>query len=61
MTIRDRGNIKWASMMLPEHLKELRKYLNEDYYDIPEPTLDEQQLVEINTFILESMEGNIPL
>jgi YolD-like protein len=61
MTIRDRGNIKWTSMMLPEHVKELRKYINEDYYDIPEPTLDEQQLVEINTIILEAMECNIPL
>jgi hypothetical protein len=61
MTIRDRGNVKWTSMMLPEHVKELRKYINEDYYDIPEPTLDEQQMVEINTIILESMECNIPL
>jgi YolD-like protein len=61
MTIRDRGNIKWTSMMLPEHVIELRKFINEDYYNIPEPTLDEQQLVEINTIILESMESNIPL
>jgi hypothetical protein len=38
MTIRDRGNVKWTSLMLPEHVKALRKYINEDYYDIPEPT-----------------------
>jgi YolD-like protein len=61
MTIRDRGNIKWTSMMLPEHVKELRKYINEDCYDIPEPTLDEHQLEEINSLILEAMELNIPL
>jgi YolD-like protein len=61
MTIRDRGNIKWTSMMLPEHVKELRKYINEDYYNIPEPTLDEQQLEEINSLILEAMELNFPL
>jgi YolD-like protein len=61
MTIQDRGNIKWTSLMLPEHVKELRKYINEDYYDIPEPTLDEQQLEEINSLILEAIELNIPL
>jgi YolD-like protein len=61
MTIRDRGNIKWTSLMLPEHVKELRKYIYDDYYDIPEPTLDDQQLEEINSLILEAMELNIPL
>ncbi|MFD1929101.1 YolD-like family protein [Sporosarcina siberiensis] len=29
---RDRGNIKWTSLMLPEHLLELRKWTNEDAY-----------------------------
>ncbi|WP_438316447.1 YolD-like family protein [Sporosarcina sp. FA9] len=29
---RDRGNIKWTSLMLPEHLLELRKWTNEDTY-----------------------------
>ncbi|MBH9787958.1 YolD-like family protein, partial [Clostridioides difficile] len=24
--IKDRGNIKWASMMMPEHLDRLREY-----------------------------------
>jgi YolD-like protein len=61
MTIRDRGTIKWTSLMLPEHVKLLRQYLNEDYYNIPEPILDEQQLEEINSLILEAMELNIPL
>jgi hypothetical protein len=60
MTIRDRGNIKWTSMMLPEHVKELRRYINEEYYDVPEPSFDEQ-LEEMNELILEAMEYNIPL
>jgi hypothetical protein len=60
MTIRDRGNIKWSSLMLPEHVKELRRYINEKYYDIPEPSIDEQQLEEMNALILEAMEYNIP-
>jgi hypothetical protein len=61
MTIRDRGNIKWTSMMLPEHVKVLRRYINEEYYDVPEPSIDEQQLEEMNELILEAMEYNIPL
>lgn len=61
MTIRDRGNIKWTSLMLPEHVKMLRKYINEEYYDIPEPTLDGQQMDEMNIMVLESMEYHFPL
>jgi len=61
MTICDRGSIKWTSLMLPEHVKELRKYLNEEYYNIPEPTIDEQQLEEMNELVMVAMEFNIPL
>jgi YolD-like protein len=61
MSIHDRGNIKWTSLMLPEHVKLLRKYINEEYHEVPEPILDEQQLAEINTLILESMEFNFLL
>jgi YolD-like protein len=61
MSIRDRGNIKWTSLMLPEHVKILRKYINEEYHEVSEPILDEQLLAEINTLILESMEVNFPL
>ncbi|WP_137791835.1 YolD-like family protein [Bacillus sp. E(2018)] len=59
--IRDRGNIKWTSLMLPEHVKELRRYINEEYHDVPEPTLDEQQMEEMNEVIMEAMEYNVPL
>jgi YolD-like protein len=61
MTIRDRGSIKWTSLMLPEHVRELRRYINEEYYDIPEPSIDEQQMEEMNELILEAMEYNFPL
>jgi hypothetical protein len=61
MAMRDRGNIKWTSLMLPEHVKELRRYIHEEYYDIPEPSLDEQQLEETNELVLEAMECNLPL
>ncbi len=28
--IRDRGNIKWTAMMLPEHVKLLREWQEQD-------------------------------
>jgi YolD-like protein len=59
--IRDRGNIKWTSLMLPEHVKELRHYIHEEYHDVQEPTLDEQQMEEMNEVIMKAMEHNIPL
>lgn len=61
MTKRDRGNIKWTSLMLPEHVKELRRYINEVYYDVPETSIDEQRMEEMNELILEAMEYNFPL
>jgi YolD-like protein len=59
--IRDRGNIKWTSLMLPEHVKELRRYIHEEYYDMPEPTLGEQQMEEMNEVMIEAMVYNVPL
>ncbi|MDX5476771.1 MAG: YolD-like family protein [Bacillaceae bacterium] len=56
--IRDRGTIKWTSMMLPEHVKMLRDWTKEDYYEI-KPELDEQQIEMMNEQIGEAMEfGN---
>ncbi|MGD6964407.1 YolD-like family protein [Fictibacillus phosphorivorans] len=59
--IRDRGSIKWTSLMLPEHVKELRRYIHEEYYNMPEPALDEQQMEEMNEVLLEAMEYHVPL
>ena len=30
--IRDRGNIKWTAMMLPEHIGALRDWIDENHY-----------------------------
>ncbi|HWL26345.1 MAG TPA: YolD-like family protein [Ureibacillus sp.] len=38
--IRDRGNIKWTAMMLPEHVKLLREWQEQDQY-VKRPELDE--------------------
>ncbi|MFT9819115.1 YolD-like family protein [Lysinibacillus sp. NPDC056185] len=44
--IQDRGNIKWASMMLPEHLELLREYKQErieQFRELTEWELEELQ------------------
>jgi hypothetical protein len=55
--IRDRGRIKWNSLMLPEHVKMLRDWAREDSYEQPKQ-LDEQQLEWMNEIAAEAMEGN---
>lgn len=55
--IRDRGRIKWTSMMLPEHVKMLRDWVKEDSYE-QRKELDEQQLETMNETLAEAMEFN---
>jgi len=55
--IRDRGNKKWVSLMLPEHVKMLREY-NASYNKIPKPSLDEQKYEQFNEIVSEAMEMN---
>ncbi|HWK21794.1 MAG TPA: YolD-like family protein [Ureibacillus sp.] len=45
--IRDRGNIKWNAMMLPEHVKLLREWHEKDT-DVEKPELDEWALQELS-------------
>jgi len=45
--IRDRGNIKWNAMMLPEHVKLLREW-HEKNEDVEKPELDEWALQELS-------------
>lgn len=52
--IRDRGTIKWTAMMLPEHVKLLKDWMEEDKYQA-KPELDEQQLEEMNELFCEAM------
>lgn len=53
--IRDRGRIKWTSMMLPEHVKLLRDWVKEDGYD-QKREMDEQQLELMNETLSEAIE-----
>ncbi|MBT2686991.1 YolD-like family protein [Bacillus sp. ISL-47] len=53
--IRDRGRIKWTSMMLPEHVKLLRDWAKEDTYE-KKRELDEQKLESMNEILSEAME-----
>ncbi|WP_249599597.1 YolD-like family protein [Peribacillus frigoritolerans] len=55
--IRDRGNKKWVSLMLPEHVKMLREY-DASYNKIPKPSLDEQKYEQFNEIVSEAMEMN---
>lgn len=48
---RDRGRIKWVSMMLPVHVKLLREY-NESLDKVEKPVLDEQKYEEFNEVIV---------
>lgn len=55
--IRDRGAMKWTSMMLPEHVKMLREWKNDHYMKKNER--DEQQWEEWNIKLYESMECSL--
>ncbi|MGO4888393.1 YolD-like family protein [Anaerobacillus sp. MEB173] len=55
--IRDRGNIKWTAMMLPEHV-EMLKTLEEKTVYKTKPIVDEQQLTEMNETLCEAMAEN---
>ncbi|MFC0188365.1 YolD-like family protein [Fictibacillus aquaticus] len=55
--IRDRGNIKWTSMMLPEHVKLLRTHEEEDGR-AEQPHMDEQEQEEWNELLCEAMAEN---
>ncbi|QTD42101.1 YolD-like family protein [Sporosarcina sp. Te-1] len=58
--IRDRGNIKWTAMMLPEHIQQLRDWQAEDG-KIAREIPDEHQLEEWNYRIGQVMERGLPL
>ncbi|MDQ0269335.1 YolD-like family protein [Cytobacillus purgationiresistens] len=58
--IRDRGNKKWVSMMLPEHVKMLREY-DESHNKLAKPFLDEQKYEQFDEVIARAMENNLPL
>ncbi|MDU0153808.1 YolD-like family protein [Bacillus cabrialesii] len=55
--LRDRRTIKWTSMMLPEHLTQLKQDLI-DASKIEKPSLDDQQIEEMNLLVSEALEYN---
>ncbi|WKT76931.1 YolD-like family protein [Lysinibacillus fusiformis] len=48
--LHDRGNIKWTSLMLPEHLVQLKEWKKEQYHD-KKSDLTEWELEEIEQTI----------
>lgn len=56
--IRDRGNIKWNAMMLPEHVKALREWKAQDKY-VEKPELDEWALQELSEQLQIAYNGKV--
>ncbi|UCZ53736.1 YolD-like family protein [Bacillus shivajii] len=57
---RDRGNIKWTAMMLPEHVSMLKEKQHE-MLKCQKPKLDPQQIEEYEFQIAEAVEYNLTL
>ncbi|QKY69160.1 YolD-like family protein [Lentibacillus sp. CBA3610] len=57
---RDRGSIKWSSLMLPEHAELLKEMWENDGERI-KPNLDEQQSELLNAQLLEAFEFQVPV
>ena len=53
--IRDRGTIKWTSMMLPEHVKMLRDWKVSQNYE-QQKEVDEQLLEEMNRHLQQAIQ-----
>lgn len=54
--IRDRGRIKWTSLMLPEHVKMLREWAKEEQWE-ERGELDEQWLEELDGIVQFALAG----
>ncbi|TCP24503.1 YolD-like protein [Scopulibacillus darangshiensis] len=58
--VKDRGTIKWTSLMLPEHMTALRQW-KADYKKIEKPILDEQEYEEIDRVLCDAMGEALPV
>jgi adenylate kinase family enzyme len=56
----ERGSIKWTSLMLPEHIQELKR-LSQRQYDVNQPVLSEDQQEEIQRKVREAYETQAPV
>ncbi|MBU8907577.1 YolD-like family protein [Desertibacillus haloalkaliphilus] len=54
---KDRGTLKWTSMMLPEHVAMLKEWANE-VEKVPRPQLDPQQFEEFEQTISDAVVEN---
>ena len=57
---KDRGTIKWTAMMLPEHVKLLREWQQEDRF-VEKPQLDEAQVEQLNTNLQRAYTEHRPI
>ncbi|SFA74783.1 YolD-like protein [Lentibacillus halodurans] len=57
---RDRGSIKWSSLMLPEHVELLKEMWQHDGKTL-KPTVDEQQTALLDDQLLEAFELQSPV
>src|SRR5690625_106953 len=58
MKVRDRGTMKWVSLMLPEHVEMLKEVFVE-YKE--KPILDEQKMIEIDQALKYALENQITI
>lgn len=57
---KDRGSIKWTSLMLPEHIEMLRNLWKEDER-VEQGHMEEQQAAGIDFLLQHAMNGQIPV
>lgn len=57
---RDRGTIKWTSLMLPEHVEMIKQVWKEDER-IEKPILDEQKMEEIDIALHLAMKDDLTI
>lgn len=55
--LKDRGTIKWTSLMLPEHVQMLKNMWKEEE-KIEQPIIDEQLLDELNGHLKKALSQN---
>ncbi|MFW6015953.1 MAG: YolD-like family protein [bacterium] len=58
--IKDRGNIKWSSLMLSEHRKKLEKLYEMDK-SLKKPVIDEQELEKMDKVLKQAIHEKVPV
>lgn len=56
----DRGNKKWTSFFIPEHVEMLR-FADREYYKTPKPTLDPYEIQDMESKIHYALEFHHPV